>query len=165
MTIALLFWNMALYVTRIPKRRGFTLIEMTIVLVIILAFLAMSVPFFANFSSSTGINTATREISTLLRTARSYAITQNSDYNAVFDTTTVPNRFWIYDPAPPGEAHIVGKGLSLPTGVTFSAPVTVIFTSTGGITGGADVTITISNAKGKTKSIKVYQVTGMVEIQ
>ena len=146
-------------------RKGFTLIEMTIVLVIILAFLAMSVPFFANFSSATGVNTATREISTLLRTTRSYAIAQNSDYNAVFDTTTVPNRFWIYDPDPPEEAHMVGKGLSLPTGVTFDAPVTVTFTSTGGITGGADVTITIGNAKGKTKAIKVYYVTGMVEIQ
>lgn len=148
-------------------RKGFTLIEMTIVLVIILAFLAMSVPFFANFSSATGVNTATREISTLLRTTRSYAIAKNRNFNSVFDTTTVPNRFWIYDPAPPAPEveGMVGKGLSLPTGVTFNAPVTVTFTSTGGITGSADVTITIGNAKGKTKTIKVYYVTGMVEIQ
>ncbi len=143
-------------------RKGFTLIEMTIVLVIILAFLAMSVPFFANFSSATGVNTATREISTLLRTTRSYAIAKNENYDAVFDTTTTPNRFWIRDSA---TTTMVGKGLSLPTGVTFNAPVTVTFTSTGGITGSADVTITIGNAKGKTKTIKVYYVTGMVEIQ
>jgi prepilin-type N-terminal cleavage/methylation domain-containing protein len=152
---------------RICGRKGFTLIEMTIVLVIILAFLAMSVPFFANFSSSTGVNTATREVSTLLRTARSYAITLNRNIQAVFDTTTVPNRFWIYDPTPPAPdtEHMIGKGLVLPTGVTFDAPVTVTFTSTGGVTGGADVTITVGNAKGKTKAIKVYYVTGMVEIQ
>lgn len=148
-------------------RKGFTLIEMTIVLVIILAFLAMSVPFFANFSSATGVNTATREISTLLRTTRSYAIAKNRQFDAVFDTTTVPNRFWIYDPSPPlpEVAGAVGKGLSLPSGVTFDAPVTISFVSTGGTTGSADVTITIGNAKGKTKTIKVYYVTGMVEIQ
>jgi len=153
---------MALFVTKISNRRGFTLIEMTIVLVIILAFLAMSVPFFANFSSATGVNTATREISTLLRTTRSYAITKNENYEAVFDTTTIPNRFWMRDSV---TSTTVGKGLALPSGVTFDTPVTVTFTSTGGITGGADVTITIKNTKDKTKAIKVYNVTGAVEIQ
>lgn len=149
-------------VNRISNRRGFTLIEMTIVLVIILAFLGMSVPFFANFSSSTGVNTAAREISTLLRTTRSYAIAKNENYDAVFDTATTPNRFWIRDSA---TSTMVGKGLSLPVGVTFDTPVTVSFVSTGGTTGGVDTTVTISNAKGKTKAIKVYYVTGMVEIQ
>lgn len=147
---------------RICRRKGFTLLEMAIVLVILLAFLSMSVPFFANFSSVTSINTASREISTLLRTTRSYAITKNEDYAAVFDTTTVPNRFWIQDSA---TATVVDRGIALPSGVTFSAPVTITFISTGGITGGADVTVTIRNAKGKTKAIKVYYVTGMVEIQ
>ncbi len=158
---------MGLSINRISKRRGFTLIEMTIVLVIILAFLAMSVPFFANFSSSTGVNTAAREISTLLRTTRSYAIAKNRQFDAVFDTTTVPNRFWMYDPNPPSPEvkGVVGKGLALPSGVTFTAPVTVTFVSTGGTTGSADTTVTISNAKGKTKAIKVYYMTGMVEIQ
>lgn len=151
---------------RICERKGFTLIEMTIVLVIILAFLAMSVPFFANFSSATSVNTATREISTVLRTTRSYAIARNRDYAAVFDTTTIPNRFWIqYYESDPPVPHVEGKGFAMPSGVTFDAPVTVTFTSTGGITGSADVTITIRNTKGKTKAIKVYYVTGMVEIQ
>ncbi len=106
------------------KKKGFTLIEMSIVLVIILAFLAMSVPFFANFSSATSINTASREISTLLRATRSYAITKNRNFEAVFYTTTVPNRFWIRDSA---TTTMVGKGLTLPSGVTFNAPVTITF--------------------------------------
>lgn len=158
---------MAIPTYRISGRKGFTLLEMAIVLVILLTFLAMSVPFFANFSSVTGMNTASREISTLLRTARSYAIAQNRDYAAVFDTTTIPNRFWIYNSNPPAPdvPHVEGKGFVMPSGVTFDAPVTVTFTSTGGITGGVDVTITIRNTKGKTKAIKVYNVTGMVEIQ
>lgn len=140
---------------------------MTIVLVIILAFLAMSVPFFANFSPQMGLNTASREVSTLLRTTRSYAITKFRRFDAVFDMTTVPNRFWIYDPLPPEPEvkGMVGKGLSLPSGVIFEAPVTISFVSSGGLTATSATSVTITNSKGKTKTIAVNSVTGAVEIQ
>lgn len=141
---------------------GFTLVEMGIVLVIILAFLSMSVPFFANFSSSTGLNTAYREVSTLLKTARSYAITQNKDFNAVFDLSVIPNKFWIEDAS---SKIIIDKGYSLPAGVSFTEAATVVFTPTGALAENSATRTVIKNNRGKTKIITINSVTGTVEVE
>ena len=98
---------------------GYSLIEMTIVLFIILAFLAMSVPFFANFSSSTGLRTAEREIGTILRTARSYAISHNENYNVLCDTATDPDTYSIRRTA--ASTVPIDKVYQLPVGVNFSS--------------------------------------------
>jgi prepilin-type N-terminal cleavage/methylation domain-containing protein len=148
-------------------RRGFTLIEMAIVLAIMLAFLAMSIPFFAGFQTNTGLKTAEREIMTVLRTARSYAVTQNANFHAVFDGTVTPNTYRITN-----TAHTtLDKTYSLPNGVTFStaAVVTFVFTPNGGLTTATDPTdptlvntITVQNPKG-TKTITVNRITGALE--
>jgi len=100
-------------------RRGFTLIEMAIVLVIMLAFLAMSIPFFSGFSTNTGLKTAEREIITMLRTARSYAVSQNTNFNAVFDGTVSPNTYRIAN----SSGTSVDKVYSLPNGVSYNTSV------------------------------------------
>ncbi|MFH0771478.1 MAG: GspH/FimT family pseudopilin, partial [Candidatus Omnitrophota bacterium] len=120
---------------------------------------AMTLPFFANFSSSTGLKTAYRQIATSLRTARTYAITKNKNYEVVFDTTATPNRFWIAEAA---TDKMIDRGFELPSTVFFSSAVTVIFLPGGGLSGGADTTVTIVNAKGKTKSIKISAATGAI---
>lgn len=143
------------------NRRGFTLIEMSIVLVIMLAFLALSVPFFTGFSGSTGLKTAEREIMTVLRTARSYAVSQNANFSAVFDGTVTPNTYRITNAG----GTTIDKIISLPNGVTFTAPgpTTVTFTPNGGLTGPAAVnTITVQNPKGN-KTITVNRTTGALE--
>jgi prepilin-type N-terminal cleavage/methylation domain-containing protein len=147
-------------------RQGYTLIEMTIVLFIILAFLAMSIPFFANFSGSTGLKTAEREISTILRTGRSYAISQNKNYNVVFDTLPTPNTYSIRDAATPTQP--IDKLYQLPAGVTFTAATTVTFTSNGGLASGtyvsSPVVVTITSTKGS-RTISVDAATGAVTMQ
>lgn len=144
----------------LPSRRGFTLIEMAIVLVIILAFLAMSVPFFANFSGSTGMNTAQREVMTLLRTARSYAISQNANFNAVFNTAVNPNTYRITNNA----GTTLDKTYVLPSGVSFTATTTITFTPNGGLTDpAAPNAVTIRNNKNPDRMITVNRITGALE--
>jgi len=142
-------------------RRGFTLIEMSIVLVIMLAFLAMSVPFFTGFSGSTGLKTSEREIMTVLRTARSYAVSQNANFSAEFNGTVTPNTYRIAN----STGTTIDKIFSLPNGVTYTttALTTVTFTPNGGLTGPtAANTIAVRNSKG-TKTITVNRTTGALE--
>lgn len=151
-------------ILRYGQRRaaGYTLIEMTIVLFIILAFLAMSVPFFTNFSSSTGLKTAEREVGTVLRTARSYAISQNKNYEVLFDTSPVPNTYSIRDSATPTQP--IDKTYQLPMGINFTAAATVTFTPNGGLTSTIDASVTVAETKDATKfrTITVDAVTGAV---
>ena len=143
-------------------RGGYTLIEMTVVLFIILAFLAMSIPFFANSSLSTGLNTSVREVGTILRTARSYAISHNENYEAVFDNTVTPNAYSIRRSA--AAATPIDKTYLLPRGVTFTAVSTVDFTSNGGLDANSPSNSVTITAKGKNKQVTVDAPTGAVTI-
>ncbi len=151
-------------ILRYGQRRaaGYTLIEMTIVLFIILAFLAMSVPFFANFSSSTGLRTAEREIGTILRTARSYAISHNENYNVLCDTATDPDTYSIRRTA--ASTVPIDKVYQLPVGVNFNAAVTVTFTPNGGLDTLIDKSVTVEETKdaSKSRTITVDAMTGAV---
>jgi len=143
------------------QRRGFTLIEMSIVLVIMLAFLALSVPFFAGFSGSTGLKTSEREIMTVMRTARSYAVSRNANFSAEFNGTVTPNTYRIAN----ATGTTMDKIYSLPNGVTYTtaALTTVTFTPNGELTGtSAANTISVTNQKG-TKTITVNRTTGALE--
>lgn len=148
------------------RRSGFTLVEMVVVLFIVIIFLAMSIPFFANFSGSTGLTTSVREVGTILRTARSYAvagtynISGNSNVNAVFDTSVTPNTYRITD----SSGATKDKTYQLTKGVSFSgATTTVTFTPNGGLTSTSDTSVTITSAKGS-KQITVDAATGAVTI-
>lgn len=142
------------------SRRGFTLIEMAIVLVIILAFLAMSIPFFGNFSDRASLNAAQREITTLLRTARSYAISQGTNFDAIFNAAVTPNTYNIQrsDSTAP-----LDKTYQLPAGATFSGTTTITFTPNGGLTSTSPLTITVQNRKGDTRTITLNRTTGAIE--
>lgn len=144
----------------IQKRKGgFTLIEMTIVLFIILIFLGMSLPFFANFSTGTGLKTAEREVGTILRTTRSYAVSQNSNFSAIFNAGVTPNTYRITN----SSFTTLDKTYQLPAGVTFAAPIsTVTFTSNGGLASGSTTSVTINSRQGGSKQITVDTATGAV---
>jgi Tfp pilus assembly protein FimT len=116
----------------------------------------MSIPFFSGFSTNTGLKTAEREIITMLRTARSYAVSQNTNFNAVFDGTVSPNTYRIAN----SSGTSVDKVYSLPNGVSYNTSVltTVTFTPNGGLTGpSASNAVTVRITKAASDNVTVSQ--------
>lgn len=73
--------------------RGFTLIELSIVIFIILMMTSAAVPWMKTFSESTRLRTASRSIRSLMNFAQSCAITQRTEYVVLFDATQ--NEYWL----------------------------------------------------------------------
>ena len=143
-------------ILRYGQRRaaGYTLIEMTIVLFIILAFLAMSVPFFANFSTSAGLRTAEREILTALRTTRSYATSQNEAYQLVCGTDNT------YRIVKVSDSSTIGKTYQLPQGISFPAASRIRFSANGGLAGDSpNGWVKIVDTKGHGRTLGVHILT------
>jgi len=68
-----------------PDLRGFSLIEVSIVLFIILLMTSATVPWMKNFSENTRLKSAARGIRDLLEFARASAINERTEYAVVFD--------------------------------------------------------------------------------
>ncbi len=145
------------------KKSGFTIIEALIVLTIIAAILGMSIPQLSRFTRHSSINSAAPQILNILRTARSFAISRNSNYAVNFDNTIIPNVVWITDPT----NNIIGKRYNLPKTVRISNITflndRVTFKPTGGISGN-NGSVTITDTAGVTKQIAVINTTGRVKI-
>lgn len=76
-----------------PHARGFTLIELSIVIFIILIITSAAVPWMKTFSASTRLRSASRGIRSLMNFAQSCAITQRTEYVVLFDATQ--NEYWL----------------------------------------------------------------------
>jgi Tfp pilus assembly protein FimT len=72
---------------------GFTLIELTIVIFIILLMTTASVPWMKTFAESTKLRTTSRGIRSLMEFARASAITERTEYVVLFDPTN--NEYWL----------------------------------------------------------------------
>jgi general secretion pathway protein H len=67
------------------NERGFTLVEMLVVLGILAAVLAISIPYSFRSRENSDVETAARQIASLLRQAQSRALAGNSDTEVVLD--------------------------------------------------------------------------------
>jgi len=72
---------------------GFSLIEVTIVVVIILLMTSATVPLMRNFSESSKLRSAARSIRSLMEFARNSAITERTEYAVVIDSTQ--QEYWL----------------------------------------------------------------------
>ncbi|MFH1778234.1 MAG: GspH/FimT family pseudopilin [Candidatus Omnitrophota bacterium] len=139
--------------------RGITLVEILVVLFIISAMFGMSLMLFAGFGNDLKLNAAAREIASVLRTARSYAISHNAQYSVEFPAGG--NEFWISR-----DGNVVERRYRLPANINRkSGPDQIEFRATGSSDG---ETFELSCVKDKTKDtvidIVVAPVTGRVRI-
>ena len=72
---------------------GFTLIEITIVIFIILLMTTVSVPWMKTFAESSRLRTTARGMRSLMEFARASAITERTEYVVMFDPTN--NEYWL----------------------------------------------------------------------
>jgi len=76
-----------------PNSHGFTLIELTIVIFIILLMTTASVPWMKTFAESTKLRTTARGIRSLMEFARASAITERTEYVVLFDPAN--SEYWL----------------------------------------------------------------------
>lgn len=155
------------------SRRGFTLVEMLVVLAIIGMLLGISLPFTSSFGKGLRIKTAARAILGTLRVARSNAITYRREYTAVFDVEN--GEYWIEDSG----GAIFEKKRRLARSIEFKTPASegeeaadpvtfeddkVIFRSTGAIQGSSG-SVSITDKSGDSRTISIIGSTGKITIE
>ncbi len=72
---------------------GFSLIEVTIVIVIILLMTSATVPWMRNFTEASRLRSAARSVRSLMEFARNSAVTQRTEYAVVFDLAQ--QEYWL----------------------------------------------------------------------
>jgi len=154
----------------IETRKGFTVMEMLVVLAVIALLLGVSIPFFSGFTKGTKLKTAAKDVSAVLNTARSLAITHRKNYSVNFDNSSYPHPYYITDESD----QLYGKRYSLPSSIRFYRPSEpespstfdsgkATFSSTGGLTGSAG-SVWLADKRGDFRRITVSNTTGRVKI-
>jgi general secretion pathway protein H len=149
--------------------RAFTLVEMLVVLAIIGMLMGISVPFTSRFGRGLRIKTSARAVLSVLRAAKSSAVTHRQKYFVFFDVKN--NEYWIQD----SNGNIFEKKYRLPSSVEFrvkddeeSDPVTfeqdkAVFLPGGSV--GEGGTVTITDKQGDSKIISILGSTGRIVIE
>ena len=157
------------------KGKGFTLIELTIVLVIIGLSIALVAPSFARILNTMELTGAAKRVSAILRYGRSEAINKGQVYQILFDPHLGQVRVQPIEPMEgrKEERKALGKTYGLPDGIRikeveadlpqYPSELPVIeFYPNGGSNGGS---ILLDSQESKGYKIKVDFLTGSVGIE
>ncbi len=150
------------------NRKGITLIELLIVLVIIFIGAALMVPNISGWMYHYRLRSAARDVVSVMRTAQMKAVSSNSRYGVAFDTGT--QEFRLYRDS--GGLQPDGASNGLPTGITFNA---VSFQVDGTLnkrfvgflpdsTASEDGAIVLANTKGVQREVQVSKTTGRIKL-
>ena len=161
------------------KSRGFSLIEMIIVLVVIGLSASLVVPSLSQFSKTVELKGAARKISAILRYCRSEAVNKGQTYQIIFDSDLREVRVqktessWEKEEEMKRDAKSVRQMYHLPKGINVkevniispeysSDYPTIEFYPNGGSNGGSFL---LSSEERGGYRIKVHFLTGMVAIE
>lgn len=132
-------------IKRKPKSSvGFSLVELTIVVVIGLAIMAISIPNFLRMMRGYQLNSDAHSISDLIQRARYEAIKQNTKITCYFSLGSTPASAWVdvnrtgtfagNDPKVSYPAQVSPAGASLPSSASMGFPAVTQVSNSGSIT-------------------------------
>ncbi len=144
--------------------RGFTLLEMVVVLTLIVAATVLVAPSFRNGLRSLELETATRDLITRMKMARSEAVSKQQVFRILFSESTQEDEQAEYSLTDDYEAPL--HTFRLPVGVTVQAgpdqppgeTLKVSFYPNGRSSGGS---LDLTNSAGRTLHVEVDPVTGL----
>ena len=162
------------------RNRGFTLIELVIVLVVISLSVALVTPSLSRFSRRVEIKASAQKISGILRYFRSESVQRGRVYQVLFDTDLREVRVQALEEdekgegeKSPGEQRFFKKSYSLPEGIQmkefkipspeFQSDLPTIEFYPNGSSNGGSILVDAQDQKGF--RIKVHFLTGIVEIE
>jgi len=105
------------------RQRGFTLLEMLVVVAIVMVMAAVAMPSIATYIRNYKIKAAAQEVAGELQTARSKAIMTNTNAGVSFVAVDADSYRWIQEDLTPG-AEQFGPLKDLPVGIRFVASAT-----------------------------------------
>ncbi len=129
------------------RRRGMTLVELLVVLIIIISVAGMSLPLIAPFFGSRQMDQATTRVQMACLRAKSLAVTHREKYAVFFDADTQSVAI-----KRKSDDKVVGDPEYLPENVVFSGLPTgpVVFTPSGGLEGGTETIYVVGPKPGET---------------
>lgn len=151
------------------KNKGFTLIELMIVISILGLIIVMSLPNYSRFIQGWKLNGEAQQFTSVLRTARSTAIMKNIDVVFTFNNKT--NTYSYFEDANKNSKLDSGEYQSatytLYPGISIIAYTLSSSTLTFGSKGNTQESgsITLINSNNKVKNIRIYGGTGNITIE
>ncbi len=145
------------------NQRGLTLIELIIVLVIIAIGAVLTTPNISGWLPNYRLRSATRDVTSVMRVAQLKAVSNNTQYQVVFNTGNGTYLLQYRDTG--GNWIDEGAAQSLPAGVNFATTLlgdTATFSPNSTATDG---NITLNNTKGATKRVRLLGLTGRIKIE
>jgi len=154
------------------KVRGFSIVELLVVMVIISIVLGIAIPSFNRTTTGTKLKTTVDSIVGLLETAKSFAQAQRTSCALVLNGTGTKiflEKKDIDDADNDGdrdELIAFDRGIDIPTGITvyLTADDTVIFNFNGGVENADDDIRVSAPSINKQKTIAVNSVTGYIQV-
>ncbi len=155
-----------------PNKKGVTLIEVTIVFVMIAVGAALVTPDIGAWLANYRLKSGTRDIVSILRTAQMKAVSTNFQYRVYFDADD--GSYWIekgnkssgssnwVGNTDPGNAAREGSINTLPSGLTISFVGFIQFNPNSTCN---SATIAVTNSRGKRSIITLVTGTGRISVR
>lgn len=144
------------------NNRGFSLLELLLVVAILSIVAALAIPRFTNANAQRDLDNAARQLVVDLRWTSQMAVNSVESVKVIF-VNTAPYGYRVVRGA---SETVIKPTQSLPASVAIASAVgTISYDVFGKPTGSADVSILLQNTSGQTRTVSIDYLTGRVRMQ